>query len=99
MKKRCLGFPGGFHVIDWITQPVFLILVNIFISLQLFAQPSPTGIGWLRWVIKNGAKLVYYQPQVKDWKNYKEPGAGFALRSRQKEVNTWCGFRNSTNYC
>ncbi len=34
---------------------------------------TPTrDIGWPRQVSKNGAVLVYYQPQVEEWKNYKE---------------------------
>jgi len=29
-------------------------------------------IGWPRQVSQNGAALVYYQPQVEEWKNYQE---------------------------
>lgn len=43
-------------------------------------QLAPTqDIGWPREVSKNGAVLVYYQPQVEAWKNYKELTAKLAF--------------------
>src|SRR5262245_20339856 len=42
------------------------------------AQPGPSpaskaqDVGWPRQITKNGATLVYYQPQIDEWKDYKE---------------------------
>lgn len=36
-------------------------------------------IGWPRQVAKNGSTLVYYQPQVDDWKNYQQLTADMAF--------------------
>ena len=33
---------------------------------------AATDIGWPREVSLNGSKLVYYQPQVDQWKDFKE---------------------------
>lgn len=33
---------------------------------------APQDIGWPRQFTKNGAVLVYYQPQVDEWKDYKD---------------------------
>src|SRR5262245_23140025 len=45
---------------------------------QPAATPAPGGAsssadpGWPREVTQNGAKLIYYQPQIEDWKEYRE---------------------------
>ena len=56
-----------------------IFLVSVLLQQLCFgAQQNPAGsaaprdIGWPRQVSKDGAQLVYYQPQVDDWKNYKE---------------------------
>jgi hypothetical protein len=51
-----------------------LITVVISIgSLQAFAQNAATeDIGWPRQVSQNGNTLTYYQPQVDQWKDYKD---------------------------
>ena len=36
------------------------------------AMPPTKDIGWPRQVAKNGATLVYYQPQIDGWVDYKE---------------------------
>jgi hypothetical protein len=41
----------------------FLILVSVIVALG----QDP---GWPRKITKHGSTLVYYQPQVDDWKNY-----------------------------
>src|SRR5580698_10461697 len=44
------------------------------------ASSAPTeDIGWPRQVIKNGSTLVYYQPQVDEWKDYRELKAQVAF--------------------
>ena len=45
--------------------------------LSQFGLGAATGaatqdIGWPRQVSKDGAALVYYQPQIDEWKDYKE---------------------------
>ncbi len=58
-------------------------LLLIFICLQVFAgvassqnQPNPAlkgqDPGWPRQIAKNGVTLIYYQPQIDEWKNYTE---------------------------
>ena len=54
-------------------------------------QTSPKGQdpGWPRQIEKNGTTLIYYQPQVDEWKDYKELlfRVAFSLKpSGQKEV-------------
>src|SRR5215470_3377350 len=34
-------------------------------------QAPPQDIGWPRQITKDGATLVYYQPQIDDWKDKK----------------------------
>jgi hypothetical protein len=34
--------------------------------------PQQKDLGWPREISKNGTKLIYYQPQVDEWKDYKE---------------------------
>lgn len=44
-------------------------------------QPGQVAedIGWPRQITKDGAVLVYYQPQVDEWKNYKELSGDLAF--------------------
>jgi hypothetical protein len=54
---------------------LFLTLSQqLFSALPPSVTTSPTSrdIGWPRQVSKDGAVLVYYQPQVDEWKDYKE---------------------------
>src|SRR6185437_3668056 len=39
---------------------------------QTGAAPHAQDVVWPREIIKNGAKLIYYQPQVDEWKDYTE---------------------------
>src|SRR5437868_12137799 len=56
----------------------WLTLVAVLQPYGLAATNTPaTGtaaqdIGWPRQVSKNGAELIYYQPQIDEWKDYKE---------------------------
>lgn len=36
------------------------------------AGPPAQDVGWPRQISKNGATLIYYQPQIDEWKDYKE---------------------------
>jgi hypothetical protein len=48
--------------------------------------PAPAqDIGWPRQVSKDGARLIYYQPQVDDWKDYKELFARVAFSLTPKD--------------
>jgi hypothetical protein len=63
---------------------VILMVMQPFAGAQQFtpaAKPAVAGkaasrptqdIGWPRQVAKNGATLVYYQPQIDDWSDYKQ---------------------------
>jgi len=53
------------------------------------AGPPIHDLGWPREVSKNGAVLIYYQPQVEEWKDYKRLSAKMAFSltpSGQKTV-------------
>jgi len=43
------------------------------------APPAPSDPGWPREVQKGDVKLVYYQPQIEAWKNYRELTARVAF--------------------
>jgi hypothetical protein len=55
---------------------VFILVQQLCLAQNAPLQPgqlaSPHDIGWPRQVSKNGRVLVYYQPQIDAWKNYKE---------------------------
>jgi hypothetical protein len=60
-----------------------LIAISSFLVLFLLLF-SPTSIwaqdpGWPRQITKPGGKLVLYQPQVDDWKDYKQVDARMAF--------------------
>lgn len=63
----------------------FLFTVSILIFENvLTAQTSSTtapaqDIGWPRQVSKNGSTLIYYQPQISDWKDSKDLTAEVAF--------------------
>ncbi|MBP1221685.1 hypothetical protein [Flavobacterium sp. 1355] len=46
---------------------------------------STTDIGWPREVTANGSKLVYYQPQIDQWKDFKELTAAVAFSLTPKD--------------
>jgi len=64
---------------------VGLVLVTLAqLCSAASSTPTPTAsptqdIGWPRQISKNGATLVYYQPQVDEWKDYKELSARLAF--------------------
>lgn len=47
-----------------------LIAGLLLFSVGLYAQATQ-DIGWPRQIVKSGATLVYYQPQIDSWDNYK----------------------------
>jgi len=53
-----------------------LLCLIVFISAcfnTVQAQSTPTqDVGWLRQIVKEGSMLIYYQPQIDDWKDYKD---------------------------
>jgi hypothetical protein len=58
---------------------VFMVLYLFFDGSKVEAQTKTAGstplaqdIGWPRQVTKNGAVLVYYQPQIDEWKDRKD---------------------------
>ena len=61
-----------------------LLTAAMMLQPTLAVAQAPVGtqdIGWPRQFTKDGATLVIYQPQLDDWKNYKELNAraAFAL--------------------
>ena len=49
-----------------------LLWFSIFINTAQ-AQSTPTqDFGWPRQIAKEGSTLIYYQPQIDDWKDYKD---------------------------
>ncbi|WP_443936431.1 hypothetical protein [Pedobacter sp. MW01-1-1] len=68
MKKLEINFDQGRKVYS---VAIFLISLFLFTGVA-FAQTTPTeDIGWPRQIKKDGGTLVYYQPQIDDWKEYK----------------------------
>ena len=56
--------------------------------------PPAQDIGWPRQVSQNGAQLVYYQPQVDEWKDYKELFARVAFSLTPKGGKQVLGVAN-----
>lgn len=49
------------------------VLASVLLFVQLgFAEDAPKEDGWPRELTENGARLVYYQPQIDDWRNFKD---------------------------
>jgi hypothetical protein len=48
-------------------------------SLPTSPQPGPVDPGWPREITRNGVRLVYYQPQVDEWKDLRELRARIAF--------------------
>jgi len=53
-----------------------LILVMVLLSSAMTLAQDP---GWPRQITKPGGKVVLYQPQVDDWKNYQQVDARMAF--------------------
>jgi hypothetical protein len=58
-----------------VTRIIALAAFVAFLVCACFAADP----GWPRSISKNGAKLIYYQPQVDEWKNQKELRARTAV--------------------
>jgi hypothetical protein len=48
--------------------PWFIIFIN---TAQAQSTPNQ-DFGWPRQIAKEGSTLIYYQPQIDDWKDYKD---------------------------
>ncbi len=60
--------------------PVFLLMICFLASVKrLAAQSTVQDAGWPRQVVKDGSALIYYQPQIDDWKDYKDLTAEMAF--------------------
>ncbi len=57
------------------TISLSLFLLVLFSAVLSWAQDP----GWPRQITKPGGKLVLYQPQVDDWKDYKQVDARMAF--------------------
>ena len=60
---------------------VAALLTTLIAAGQLPAAVSAPEMdpGWPREIAKNGAKLTYYQPQIDEWKNYRDITARVAF--------------------
>jgi hypothetical protein len=62
------------------------------VEMKVNAQPAtPTDIGWPRQITKNGTELVYYQPQIDEWKDHKELAGRFAFSLTPKNGKQFFG--------
>ncbi len=67
---------------------------------QATAQDGTTqDVGWPRQIEANGVKLIYYQPQIDEWKDYKDLSGRFAfsLTSGGKESLGVAAFKAKTS--
>ena len=69
-----------------ITRPILFVVLSASLVLPMTlgivpaqAQTPAKEFGWPREIKKNGAKLVYYQPQVDQWVNYRQLNAEMAF--------------------
>ena len=56
--------------------------------------------GWPREITRNGVRLIYYQPQVDEWKNFRDLRARFAFTLTPQEGKSAVGIeevRGRTN--
>ncbi len=95
--------------ITFLKYPTAIAIIFLFIAVnQLRAQTKPvadtsapvTDIGWPRLATKDGAKMIYYQPQIDEWKDYKEISGrvAFALTPKGgKETLGVASFKCGTN--
>jgi hypothetical protein len=60
-------------------------------AISQSANPQPLDPGWPREITRNGIRLVYYQPQVHEWKNFRELRARFAFTLTPKEGKSAVG--------
>jgi hypothetical protein len=54
-------------------------------------ESKPLDPGWPREITRNGVRLVYYQPQVDEWKNLRELRARFAFVLTPKDGKSAVG--------
>src|SRR4051812_31493679 len=63
--------------------PFFFLGTGLLLSQALYAQNKDTtaapDAGWPRQIKKNKMTLVYYQPQIDEWKDYKTLSARVAF--------------------
>lgn len=58
-----------------------IVVLGFLAVLEAAAQSGAASgdIGWPRQISKNGARLIYYQPQVDSWSDYKQLAARVAF--------------------
>lgn len=57
-----------------------LLLMRPTFGAAQRVDSSAQDIGWPRQVVRNGATLTYYQPQIDEWRDHKELLGRLALR-------------------
>ena len=73
----------------------FARAAGLLVALLLLGGPAATthaqDPGWPREIVKDGARLVYYQPQVDDWKDFTDLDFRFAVSVTPKGGKTVLG--------
>jgi hypothetical protein len=62
----------GLLMVALLQPQVLLSALQAETPSQTPATPLTRDIGWPRQVSKDGATLIYYQPQIDEWKDYKD---------------------------
>jgi hypothetical protein len=57
---------------NFLNPGVFFLVALFCWSSKIYSQSDTMDIGWPRQVVANGSTLIYYQPQVDVWKDYKD---------------------------
>lgn len=78
------------------TRSSHLVGKLLLVTLALCATPgsfaqAPQDPGWPRRLAKNATELTYYQPQVDEWKDYKELSARMAVSVKPKDSDAAVG--------
>ena len=60
-------------------EVVRLIVMTLTLCIGGISQTTSQDPGWPRTLSKNGTEMVYYQPQVDEWKDYKDLSGRMAV--------------------
>ncbi len=63
---------------------IFLLFYSAGVLAQTEKAATTSDLGWPRQIEQDGATLVYYQPQIDEWKDYKNITARMAFSLKPK---------------
>ena len=72
-------------IISLYINTVLILWIGIVANGQ--STPATTDVGWPRQIVRSGNTLVYYQPQIDEWNDYKEIKARLAFSLTPKNSN------------